>query len=160
MRKYSTAVIAIALLVLSMPKALAQYVACTTIPSVVVSHFVTHNNDYGGHVNAHVLYQTPPLHYSQNNRTLFSNDFVWEQAYIYLSQQVQQLQCNLSAGVGTGAARTLNLHYNSVQCTAANAQGVCTAWYNAPTSTVRVVMRVVQNGLNGHWIVYNAYPVR
>ena len=127
---------------------------------MVVSRFVAHNNDYGGHVNAHVLYQTPPLHYSQNNRTLFSNDFVWEQAYIYLSEQVQQLQCNLSAGVGTGAARTLNLHYNSVQCTAANAQGVCTAWYNAPTSTVRVVMRVVQNGLNGHWIVYNAYPVR
>ena len=57
---------------------------------MVVSHFVTHNNDYGGHVNAHVLYQTPPLYYSQNNRTLFSNDFVWEQAYIYLSEQVQQ----------------------------------------------------------------------
>ena len=53
MRKYATAFIAIALLVLSTPKALAQYVACTTIPSVVVSHFVTHNNDYGGHVNAH-----------------------------------------------------------------------------------------------------------
>jgi hypothetical protein len=115
---------------------------------------------YRDRVNAHVLYQTPPLHYSQNNRTLFSNDFVWEQAYIYLSEQVQQLQCNLSAGVGTEAARTLNLHYNSVQCTAANAQGVCTAWYNVPTSTVRIVMRVVQNGLNGHWIVYNAYPVR
>jgi len=84
---------------------------------------------YRDRVNAHVLYQTPPLHYSQNNRTLFSNDFVWEQAYIYLSEQVQQLQCNLSAGVGTEAARTLNLHYNSVQCTAANAKGVCTAWY-------------------------------
>ena len=91
-------------------------------------------------------YQTPPLHYSQNNRTLFSSDFVWEQAYIYLSQQVQHLQCNLSAGVGTEAARTLNLHYNSVQCTAANAQGVCTAWYNAPTSTARIATRVVQNG--------------
>jgi len=37
---------------------------------------------------------------------------------------------------------------------------VCTAWYNVPTSTVRIVMRVVQNGLNGHWIVYNAYPVQ
>ena len=162
MRKYSTTVlIALALMFLPMRLAWGQYVPCTSIASVATSHFVTHNNDYGGHINTHVLGETPPpgYAYSQAGKTLFSSSFDWEQAYVYLSGQVQPLQCNLSAAIGTEAARTLNLQFFSVQCTAANANGMCTNWYTVQTHTVVILMRVVSNGMGGkYWIVYNAYP--
>jgi hypothetical protein len=159
MHKYSTGLIAfIALLSLSGGQALAEIVDCTSIASVNVSHFVTHNNEYGGHLNAHVRGQTPPAGYSQNGRTLFNDYHDWEDAYAYLSHQDPALQCNTSAPVGSEAARTLPLQFFSYQCTAANAHGVCTAGNAVQTHTVTFVLRVVPNGSQRRWIVFNAYP--
>lgn len=140
--------------------AAAQAVDCTSIQTVQVSHFVTHNNEYGGHLNAHVIGQIPPAGFSQNNRTLFSSAHDWEEAYQALANQQPALQCNLSAAVGSEAARTLPWQFFSIQCTAANPNGTCAAGYQIQTNNVVYVMRMVPNGSSKRWIVYTAYPTR
>jgi hypothetical protein len=148
----------VALVALVGEPASAEVVSCTTIPSVDVSHFVTHNNDYGGHLNAHILGQTPPVGYTQRNKTLFSSDHDWEEAYMALANQTPALQCNTSAALNTVAARTLPWQFFSEQCTAANGAGQCTAHNTIQTNHVNYVLRVVSDGPRRRWIVYTAYP--
>ncbi len=151
-------ILSAALFFLFQGQASAVVVDCTTIQSVAVSHFVTHNNEYGGHLNAHVRGQTPPPGFSQNGRTLFRDTHDWEEAYAALANQVPALQCNTDAALGTEAARTLPWQFFSYQCTAANINGVCTNGNEIQTNHVVYVLRVVPNGNGRRWIVFTAYP--
>ncbi|WP_144062995.1 hypothetical protein [Litchfieldella anticariensis] len=131
---------------------------CTSMMSVQISHFVTHNNDYGGHLNAHVLGQSPPNGFTQNGKTIFRDSHDWEDAYSALENQEPGLQCNPNAPIGSEAARTLPRQYFSYQCTAADAQDRCTNGNEIQTNHVTYVFRVMQNGAGKRWIVYTAYP--
>lgn len=141
--------------------ALADSAPCTSTQSAVVSHFVTHNNEYGGHVNAHVYGQTPPAGYTQNNKTMFANDQYYAQAWDALTQQNPPLYCSNNPQVGNEAARSITFQLASRQCTAANPAGICTAYNNVNTGYVRFTFRAVPKGpgsLGAKWILYVAYP--
>lgn len=141
--------------------ALADPTPCTSTPSAAVSHFVTHNNEYGGHVNAHVYGQTPPAGYTQKNRTLFANDQLYEQAWQALDSQDPPLYCKTSPQIGDEAARSIALPLVSRQCTAADNAGICAAYNTVNTAYVRFTFRAVEKdpGSSGaKWILYNAYP--
>lgn len=133
---------------------------CTSIPSVAVSRLVTHNNDYGGHLNAHVRGQTPPNNYTQAGKTMFSDSMDWDDAYGFLATQDPALQCNTAAPIDSEAARTLPFQLFSQQCTAATGAGVCTASHSVQTNYVTYVMRVVANNGGRRWILYTAYPIQ
>ncbi|WP_420136400.1 hypothetical protein [Sphingomonas sp.] len=146
---------------LSAAPAIADPIPCTSTPSAAVSHFVTHNNEYGGHVNAHVLGQTPPNGYSQFNRTLFASDVIYEQAWTALENDDPPLYCVESPQIGAEAARSIQLDLNSRQCTNANIAGVCTASNAVVTRYVRFTFRAVPKGQGSQgakWILYTAYP--
>lgn len=141
--------------------ALADPMPCTSTQSAVVSHFVTHNNEYGGHVNAHVYGQTPPAGYTQNNKTMFASDQYYEQTWDTLIQEDPPLYCGTNPQIGDEAARSIALQLSSRQCTAADGVGICTAYNNVNTGYVRFTFRAVQKspGSKGaKWILYNAYP--
>ncbi len=157
-QNFQKLIFAISVLFIFQPQAFAVPVDCTSIPSLVVSHFVENNNLYGGHLNAHVRGQTPPAGYTQSGRTLFRDSDDWEDAYRALANQIPALQCNTTAEIGTEAARTLPRQYFSFQCTQANQNGVCVVANEIQTNHVRYVMRVVPNDGGRRWVVYNAYP--
>jgi hypothetical protein len=155
-----TTLMFLSLFMLTSGQALAQVVDCTSIASVNLSHFVANNNEYGGHLNAHVSGQTPPAGYTQKDKTLFTSTDDWEESYNLLSTQQNPLQCNSGAALGTEAARTLSLQFFSEQCTNANGAGRCTASRSIQTNKVYIVLRVVPDGSRKRWIVYTAYPVQ
>lgn len=123
---------------------------CTNIPSVQISQFVTHNSEYGGHLNAHVYGQTPPNGYTQLGKTLFRDADDWEDAYNKLVEDTPPLQC-----INADAARTLPAQYLSYKCTAVDANERCTEKNEIQTRYVTYVLR--RNGDN-KWILYTAYP--
>lgn len=141
--------------------ALAEPIPCTATPSAMVSHFPTHNNEYGGHVNAHILGQTPPNGYSQSGKTLFASDVIYEQAWTALENDDPPLYCVESPQIGAEAARSIQLDLVSRQCTNANTAGVCTASHTVATRYVRFTFRAVPKGQGSQgakWILYTAYP--
>lgn len=141
--------------------ALADPTPCTSTQSAVVSHFVTHNNEYGGHVNAHVYGQTPPAGYTQYNKTMFASDVQYEQAWEALTQENPPLYCGNFPQIGDEAARSIALPLATRYCTAADGSGVCTAYNNINTSYVRFTFRAVPKNPGSpaaKWILYVAYP--
>lgn len=137
--------------------AMAQ-VACTDVPTALVSHFVTHNNEYGGHVNAHVLGQTPPPGFTQAARTLFGNVNDYESAWTALRQQQPPVYCAQYPQVGNEAARNVGIQLNARQCTAAAGNGTCTASNAVVTHVATFVFRALANGNGVRWILFTAYP--
>lgn len=130
-------------------------VACTNINTVQISSSPLMNNEYGGHLNAHIRGQIPPPGFTQYNRTLFRDAQDWNEAYNALAAQNPPLYCAQNPQPGAEAARDLPIQFFSYQCTAANAAGVCTAGREIQTNTVRVVMRFIDR----RWVLYTAYPI-
>jgi len=160
MRNCLTKIGCVALLMMH-GNAFAELVPCTSIPTVQISKFPTHNNEYGGHLNAHIYGQTPPAGYTQNGNTLFRNQNDWGDAYTQLETQKQPLMCDTNAPFNSEAARTLPLQFFSYRCRGADASGRCTITDSIQTHTVIYVFKVVEkDGIkkNGNWIVYTAYP--
>lgn len=133
-------------------------VACTSIMSAAVSHFVTHNNEYGGHVNSHVQGQVPPPGNPQAVGTLFVDAEQYESAWTALSQEAPPLYCAEHPQVGTEAARDVPIHLTVRQCTSAGPNGVCTTSYSVTSTESTFVFRAMPNGNGVRWVLYNAYP--
>jgi len=96
--------------------------------------------------------------YTQNGRTLFSNDHDYDDAWNELRAQHNQINCALHPHVDSEAARDTGTQLFSRQCTAANVHGVCTASHSVQTHRATFVFRAVN--LDGHvrWILLTAYP--
>jgi hypothetical protein len=136
----------------------ASAVTCNTIPSVKNSAVLSANTAAGGHVTSHVLGQTPGggAATTQAGRTLFADGAkyaaAWRQ-YTYYG--------TVNCGGGGQAQQQLTLaqlhmtNLDAYSCTAANAQGACTA------KTLYVAQAVfygfILNGQN--WILNTAFPV-
>lgn len=133
----------------------AAQVACTSLNTVQISALAPMNNQYGGHLNAHIYGQTPPQGFTQDGRTLFRDDDDWAEAYAELVNMNPPLYCAQNPQPNAEAARDVPVQFFSLRCTAADAQGRCTAYTEIQTNTVRVVMRYLGN----RWVVYTAYPV-
>jgi hypothetical protein len=154
------AAIAACVIALAGSAASVQAKPCTSIPSITTSHFIETNNEYGGHLNAHIFEQTPPAHYSQKGKTLFSSSDDWYKAYDELAAEKPGLQCDVGAMVGAKAVQTRKLPLTSEECTAAEKDGRCKAYHTVETEYVTYVMKVVQGDDSPRWIVYTAYPLR
>ena len=151
-------VASIIMLFLFQTQAFAIVSKCTDIRSVEMSRFVTHNNEYGGHLNAHIFGQTPPVGYSQKDRTLFWDEDAWYEAYSELENQHPPLMCNTDAPLGSEAVRTINFQFY-YECTQADANGKCTRKQGIKANRVTFVLRVVQGDFHSkRWIIYTAYP--
>ena len=134
--------------------------ACVDIPTVQVSSLPTHNTEYGGHLTAHIWGLTPPPGYTQLNRTLFSSSEDYFDAWNDLRAQVTQIKCADHPQLGAEAARDTDTQLFSRQCTAANGNGVCTAYNQVQTNRVTFVFRAVNRDGKVIWILYTAYPRR
>lgn len=132
--------------------------ACTSVPAAALSHFVTNNAQYGGHLAAHVVGAVPPAGYTQNGRTLFSNGADYNEAWSELAAQQQPLYCADNPQLGADAARDLQLQFFSESCTAAGVNGVCTASNTIQTHRVTFDFRAVQYNNRPTWILLTAYP--
>ena len=134
----------------------ASAATCNTIQSVKDSAVLSANAGAGGHVAQHVLGQTPGAANSQNGKTLFADGSKYAAAW---RQYGYYGTANSGAGGQAQQQMTLaQLHMTSLDaysCTAANAQGACTA------KTLYVAQAVFYGFiLNGHnWILNTAFPV-
>lgn len=136
----------------------ASAAACNTIQSIKNSAVLSANTAAGGHVTSHVLGQTPGggAARTQNGRTLFADGgkyaAAWRQYGYYGT---------VNCGGGGQAQQQLTLaqlHMTSLDaysCTAAGANGACTAktLYMAQA----VFFGFILNGQN--WILNTAFPV-
>lgn len=131
---------------------------CTNVQTAAVSHFVTHNTGYGGHVLAHIRGAVPPHGFTQTGKTLFRDGHDYDDAWTELSQQNVPLQCSDNPQLGDEAARDIAVQFYSIQCTAAGGNGACTAGNEIQTHWATFIFRAVN--LHGHvrWILYTAYP--
>lgn len=132
--------------------------ACVDIATVQVSSLPTHNTEYGGHLTAHIYGLTPPPGDTQFNKTLFTNSEDYFEAWNDLRSQEPQIKCADHPQLGAEAARDTDTRLFSRQCTAANGNGVCTAYNEVQTHLVVFVFRAVNLDNRVRWILYTAYP--
>lgn len=131
---------------------------CTLLPTANISHFLTHNTDYGGHVTAHVYGTQPPASSTQNGRTLFRDAGDYYEAWETLEAQDPPLYCAQNPQLGAEAARDVPVQFFSYRCLAADTQGRCTRTQEFQSNTARFIFRSVEREGRIRWILYTAYP--
>jgi hypothetical protein len=110
------------------PLSLAHADACRVTPNVAESADPDKNTGMNGHVTAHILGMRPPKGESQSGRTLFADktkaSAAWRQ-YQYVKDPVG---CSGKAASQSVSLKDLGIsNLDAYSCTAANANGECTA---------------------------------
>jgi hypothetical protein len=110
------------------PVSLAHADACRVTPNVAQSADPDKNTRMNGHMTAHILGMMPPKGESQKNRTLFADKgkatAAWRQ-YQYVKNPVG---CSGGAQSQSVSLKDLGIsNLDAYSCTAANANGECTA---------------------------------
>lgn len=136
----------------------AQAAACRDTQIVQQSADLSRNSQDGGHVAQHVFGMTPPQGFPQNGKTLFADAEKAKAAW----RQYQYIDNPKACAGAKDVIQDVSLQklgiksLDAYECTAANAQGECTAKTMYVANSVEFAF-----GLNGDhkWVLKTMFPV-
>ncbi|MDA8456432.1 hypothetical protein M4R22_16850 [Acidovorax sp. GBBC 3334] len=159
-RTAATPLLLAAILATGLYSAGAHAEPCRAMASVQQSGISANNNAAGGHLNQHIFGATPPAGLSQATKTLFSSveeyTGFWNNYLNPDKYKGDAVNCS-----GSDARQKVTVYsvlkkdkIGGFNCTAANAQGVCTTKTSSQYSNIQLDFKVV----GGQWILLTAYP--